>query len=203
MKNELTNWFRGEISTLASTITNPKMLTEIRNLIRDTCERNSDNSNSQKIKTLKYTFNANKKAVITDIKFWLLLIANLKNKDITTISNQPNKLERLYIPVYDKSDKFYLFDIMPLVLIGNYKGTFGGMSPPQWLSYYDLKKAKYEKDNSGIIIISNLQSDVVHYERWKAIPIEWLDGLVNKSTEAASNSGDQNRKLFLIYQEIN
>ena len=198
MKNELTNWFRGEISTLASTITNPKMLTEIRNLIRDTCETNSDNSNSQKIKTLKYTFNANKKAVITDIKFWLLLIANLKNKDITTISNQPNKLERLYIPVYDKSDKFYLFDIMPLVLIGNYKGTFGGMSPPQWLSYDDLKKAKYEKDNSGIIIISNLQSDVVHYEQWKAIPIEWLDGLVNKSTEAASNSGDQNRKLFLI-----
>ena len=197
MKNELTEWFRGQISNLTSTVTNPKMLTEIRNLIHDTCD--TGKNNSQKLKTTsKYLQDEKISEVRTDIRFWLLLIANLKNKDITTISNQPQNLQRLYIPVYDNSNNFYLFDIMPLVLTGNYKGSYGGISAPQWLNADDLKKTKYSKNNSGIVIIANLSSDVAYHKEWKAISIEWLDKLVNKSTEAASNTGDSNRKLWLI-----
>jgi hypothetical protein len=87
---------------------------------------------------------------------------------------------------------------MPLVLTGNYKGTFGGLSSPQWLNNDDLKKTNFSKNNSGIVIIASSSSDVAHNTEWKAISIEWLDNLVNKSTEAAENSNDPNKKLWLI-----
>ena len=197
MKNELTEWFRGEVSNLTKSVTNPKMITEVRNLINNTCD--THNSTSQKIKTTnKYVQDEKISDIRTNIRFWLLLIANLKNKDITTISNQPENLQRLYIPVYDKSNKTYLFDIMPLVLTGNYKGTFGGLSSPQWLNNDDLKKTNFSKNNSGIVIIASSSSDVAHNTEWKAISIEWLDNLVHKSTEAAENSNDPNKKLWLI-----
>ena len=127
-------------------------------------------------------------------------MANLKNKDISTagsIDSEIRNLQQFYIPVYEmvgSKRKYYLFDIMPLLLKGNYKGTFGGMSEPQWLTSKDVAKMNFTKKNSDIVVIANSSNDVAHHDNWDAISVKWFDKLVQKSSEAGNN----NKKLWLI-----
>jgi hypothetical protein len=200
MKSSLVEWFRGEVSRLTSSVTEPEMIKEVRTLRRDVCESDKNNRLVKKTTSNKYLQDEKVSEIRADARFWLLLVANLKNKDVSNISSEVQTLQRLYIPVYTKDGskrKYYLFDIMPLVLKGNYKGTFGAKPAPQWLNARELSKTQFPKNNSGIVIVANSSSNVAYHNSWKAISVDWLDKLVGKS-EAAASSGDPDKKLWYI-----
>jgi len=201
MKSSLIEWFRGEVSRLTSSVTEPEMIKEVRTLGRDVCESDKSNRLVKKTTSNKYLQDEKISAIRADSRFWLLLVANLKNKDIADISSEIQNLQRLYIPVYIKEGskrKYYLFDIMPLVLKGNYKGNFGRKSAPQWLTARDLAKTRFPNSNSGIVMIANTSNNVAYHNSWQAISVDWFDKLVSKSDDAAASSGDPDKKLWLI-----
>jgi hypothetical protein len=201
MKSSLFEWFRGEVSRLSSTVSDPDILKEIRKLVQDTCESDKGNRSSQTIFTNVYLKDEALTDISTDARFWLLLIANLKNKSISNIGSNPEELQRLYIPVYENSGsskKYYLFDIMPLVLKGNYKSQFGGMSSPQWMNATDLQNKVFTKNNSGIIVLANTPNEVAYTKNWKAISVEWLNNLVSLSEKSAYKQSNPSKKLWLI-----
>jgi hypothetical protein len=201
MKSSLFEWFRGEVSRLTSTVSDPDMLKEIRTLGKDVCESDKGNQLIKKTVSNVYLQDEVITAIRTDARFWLLLIANLKNKNISNISSKPEELQRLYIPVYEKSGsnrKYYLFDIMPLVLKGNYKGQFGGMSSPQWMTSQDIENTRFTKNNSGIIILANTPNEVAYNTSWKAISIEWFNNLVSISGKVSSEQSNPDKKLWFI-----
>jgi len=199
MKSSLIEWFRGEVSRLTSAIAEPELIKEVRTLSRDVCESDKGNRLVRKTVTNKYLQDEKVSEIRTDARFWLLLVANLKNKDIANISEEVQTLQRLYIPVYEKSGskkKYYLFDIIPLVLRGNYKGAFGAKSSPQWLTAKEVSKTSFPKSNSGIVLIADTASDVAYHNSWQAISIEWFDKFLIKSD--AASGGDTDKKLWLI-----
>jgi hypothetical protein len=201
MKSGLFEWFRDQVSKLTSTILEPEMLKEIRTLGKDLCDSDNSNSLIQKTPSNVYLTNKAITTIRTDSRFWLLLIANLKNKNISNISSKPEELQRLYIPVYENSGskrKYYLFDIMPLVLKGNYKGQFGKMSSPQWMTAKDIENTKFTKNNSGIIILANSPNEVAQHNNWQSIAIEWLNNLVSSSEKVASEQSNPDKKLWFI-----
>ena len=80
---------------------------------------------------------------------------------------------------------------MPLLLKGNYKGTFGSKQPPQWLTAKDISNTKFPKNNSGIVLIADTAKDVAYYNSWQAISIEWFDKLVDKSESSSNGNSDK------------
>ena len=191
MKVGLSEWFREEISRYILTVKNPEMISEIRTLVNDSC--NITSSKSVPSKTIK----DEQIKILTNSNFWLVFIANLKNKNSKNLEKEKNNLNRLYIPIYDNSTD-YLFDIMPLVLSGKYKGVFGGKSSPEWLTADDLEKEKFSKENQGIVLIANTAQDVASID-WNAISVEWFDKLLSKSEDA---SEDSDKKMWLIRNAI-
>ena len=205
MKSGLFEWFRDQVSRLTSTVSDPDMLREIRTLGKDVCDSDKNNHIVKKTVSNVYLQDEKLTAIRTDTRFWLLLIANLKNKNISDISSKPEELQRLYIPVYEKSGsnrKYYLFDIMPLVLKGNYKTQFGGMSSPQWINAKDIENIKFTKNNTGIIILANTPNEVAYSNKWQAISIEWLDSLVSISGKVAYEQSNSDKKLWFIRNGI-
>jgi hypothetical protein len=201
MKQSLFNFFRGEVSRLVSSITDPRLIKEVRTLARDLCDDNTNTRLVKKTTSNVYLQDEKITAIRTDARYWLLLVANLKNKDLANISGEVQTLQRLYIPVYTKSGSkrnYFLFDIMPLVLKGNYKEAFGSKSAPQWLSSKDLARTSFPKNNSGIIVIANTPADVAYHNSWQAIAVEWLDNLVSSANELSSRRGNADKKLWFI-----
>lgn len=200
MKVSLTEWFKGEVSRIQSDIKESDLKIEIHSLSNDLCGDGNIRT-EKKTPTDIYLKNDNKINIINKPNYWLEVMSFLKNKNPENISSEIKKLQRLYIPVYTKSGSkrnYFLFDIMPLILNGNYKSTFGGKSPPQWLSANDLEKTKFTKDNNGIVIIANSANEVAFHNNWQAISIEWFDNLINSANESASKTGNSDRKLWFI-----
>jgi hypothetical protein len=200
MKNSLFNFFRGEVSRLATGIQQKDLAKEVRNLSKELCD---DETNSRLVKkSISNVYLQDEKinTIKVDIRYWLLLIANLKNKDTSNIDSEIKTLQRLYLPVYtgDSKKSYYLFDIMPLILNGNYKGTFGGISAPQWLSPSDLERTNFSKNNPGIVILANTPTEVASEKTWQAISVEWFDKLV----KTASESGNSDKKFWFIRNSL-
>jgi hypothetical protein len=188
MKRSLDQDFFKKISTLKSNIADLNIKKEIDNIINNTCKIEEEyNKNSSRILE-----NSNIK-LFTKIDFWYILSCKLKNKNIKNIKNEIENLKRFYIPVYSDSQS-YLFDIMPLVLYGEYKGNFGGKSQPQWLSVSDLIKKSFSENNPAII----MNSDSIHMDKMLEINIEWLDNVVEKSTDISESSGNSDKKIWYI-----
>lgn len=204
MKGSLSEWFRTSISSLISELTDQALIKEVQTLVRDVCDSGKSSRLSEKGVGETYLKDEKLVDIRTDIKFWLLLIANLKNKDVENISSNAKTLQRLYIPVYEKSvmgdNKYYLFDIMPLLLKGNYKGAFGNKTYPQWLTAKDITKMSFPRKNSGIVIVANTSTDVAYFKSWKAISVEWFDKLINNSED--SSDDDLDKKLWFIRNSL-
>jgi hypothetical protein len=188
MKRSLDQDFFKKISTLKSNISDSNIKKEIDNIINNTCKiENEYSKNSSRILE-----NSNIK-LFTKIDFWYILSCKLKNKNIKNIKNEIENLKRFYIPVYSDSQS-YLFDIMPLVLYGEYKGSFGGKSSPQWLSVSDLRKKSFSQNNPAIIMNSNS----IHMDKMLEMNIDWLDNVVEKSTDISESSGNSDKKIWYI-----
>ena len=92
---------------------------------------------------------------------------------------------------------------MPLVLKGNYKTQFGGMSSPQWINAKDIENIKFTKNNTGIIILANTPNEVAYSNKWQAISIEWLDSLVSISGKVAYEQSNSDKKLWIVMPAFN
>ena len=84
---------------------------------------------------------------------------------------------------------------MPLLIKGNYKGTFGEMSQPQWLTPTELVSKKFTT-NKGIFILTNSSGDIGNKNKWNAIDVKWLDKLLLK----ANSMGD--KKMWILRTSI-
>jgi len=199
MKSSLTTFFRSEISKMATMVKDTRVMNEIRSLGQDLCEKKMDTKiNYVGIHIQQENINQ----IRNDLRYWLLVMTNLKNKQITTLNtlrSNINNLTRLYIPVYITSGgykKYYLFDLMPLIINGSYQSFFG-LSPPQWLDYNDLSKEKMTRTNPGIVILTNSDKDISSPNNWKAISAEFFDGIIDKVS-----SFDDTKKMSLIRHAV-
>jgi hypothetical protein len=195
LKNQVKLWFRTEITQKSNEL--PKEhRQEFIKLITELCKTDVI---SKRTMFNSHFENKVSSRIVSETNFWLLFAGNLKNKSVKEISDKPQNLQRIYIPIYTPTftkNKYYLFDIMPLVLKGKYLGDLGMKSYPQWVTSSDFKGMKFTRDNSGIIILTNLSSEISDTEKWRAVSKKWLDNLYSK----ASDQGD--KKMWLIRTAI-
>ena len=196
MKGALLSDFRSEISRLATGVTDSKINNEIRSLGDDLCGESKEFGMVKKTVS-NVVLSDNSTNYINNNKFWLTLVANLKNINISEIQTKKPFLKNLYIPVYS-GKKFYLFDIIPFVLEGKY-GTYIKTSP-QWLNSSDLtsKSLSFPKNNKAIIMISNNVSEIGLFNKWRALPIKWFENVYNKASSRASYFKNDDKSLFII-----
>ena len=200
-KFKLEEFFRVEVSRLSTFSKNKALSLLSRSLLDFQC----DNTNFTKNKISNIVDNNKNIPAVSTYKFWSILISKIKNVNIN--KPKPKYLNCLYIPVYEKKDsyyKYYLFDIMPLVLRGDYGlSTFGNKKSPQWLALKDIDKQKENtkkdgksfwnitsnnnnsnksfKDDKIYVMISNRPEEISNTSKWFAISIKWLDNLVDKT----------------------
>lgn len=202
MKSSLKSWFRSEISKLLSMVKSSKVINEIRSFNDDLCSPSIIESKRVSISSV-YLKNEKVKEIRDDLNFWLLLMNNMKNKNFKSLDSlreDIRNLLKLYIPVYinvGNYKKYYLFDLMPLLINGEYKGIFGGLDEPHWLDASDLSKQKITRQDSGIVIVTNSSRDIGDNKNWKAISVDFFDNLVEKVSQF-----DYNKKISLIRQSI-
>lgn len=191
MKSSLKEWFLSEITKIRSP---PELTNEIRKLSADLCSSVDPKS---KVMVSQKFLRESSQTIITDLKFWFLLIANMKN--IPYFNNKPQLFQKLYIPVYFTSTNnrsYYLFDLMPLLTKGDYKGAFGNLPSPRWLSPTDLEKSDFSNENKAIFILTNRSSDIGNKNKWGAIDIKWFDKLLQKVSEVPD------KKMIILRSSI-
>lgn len=186
MKVNLQQWYQTELAALLSSIADQRIQASIRSMSSDVCPESEEENLDQKLSDL-----ANLR---TTADYWLTWLQKLKNVNTLDKENKYN----VYLPLYitkDNEIKFYLFDIMPLLLEGKYKSAFGLNS--QWLSADDLETVEFTENKVAVVILSNKTKDMANADTWKAIDVRWFDRLNEKASQF-----DMEKKLWVLRTSI-
>lgn len=202
LQNELTTWFKIQISDLSRNITNPQLSRTIQVFAKDICGDKPVDTAQRTSVSNKHMSDETTNEIVSDPRFWLLAIANMKGKDPSTVATDPASLKQLFIPIYEKvggNRRYYLFDIIPFLIKGTFTGTFNSKSPPIWYTAKDISSTNnFTESNPAYVILSNTSSQLTNFSDWKAVDIVWFQNLVNKANAFASKAGNPDRKLWVI-----
>jgi len=218
IKTSLEDWFRIEVSRIQNYSKHKNLSEMSKSLLQFDCN-NIFVTRSKTINVSNIVDNKNTMNIIAKKLFWKIFISNIKTFDMKLGEKYPEYFNGLYIPVHEKKGsyiKYYLFDIMPLVLDGKYTSFYGNKTPPQWLTYKDELKMKNKslfnftknnnnnnnkfKDNKIFVMISNTREDMKHKKKWNSISINFLNKLIDKTDK--HSSGNIDKKMFLIRASI-
>jgi len=202
MQVELTTWFRSQISDLMRGITNPQMAQTIQVFSKDICGDRQVETARETSVAQRHMSDETTNRIVSDPRFWLLAMANLKGKEASTVANDPASLKQLFIPIYEKvggKRRFYLFDLIPFLVKGTFTGAIGGKSPPEWYSARDVAQSKnFTSDNPAYVVLSNTSSQLTNSDDWRAIDIVWFQNLINKAKAFADKTQNPDRKMWVI-----
>ena len=200
IQNSLLIYFKNNINDIKRGITNIDLLNIINEFSKNSCSKTN---------TVKSTYVKDEvtNSIISADNYWLLMVANLKNIQLTNIYESKDKLRKLYIFIKD-GNSVYLFDIMPYILTGNLNDSLFGKSEPFWLSFDKLKKYFDSDDkkkqfikNMNIsetdqmyILSSNDTSEITN--NYYVFNNDWLINLDNNASKYSN--GDLSKKIWVI-----
>lgn len=200
---ELVNWFKIQINDLTKGVTNPDMLKTIQSYSKDICGDSKVESGVEVTASKSLISDDLTNKIISDPKFWLLAMANLKKMDSSVVATNPELLKKLFIPIFEtvgKKKRFYLFDLIPFVIKGAFTGAFGTKSPPNWHTTREIIETKILEKDPAYVIVCNESSKLTNDNEWKAINIQWFQNLVKKATDYGKE--DTSKKMFIIRYSI-
>lgn len=204
MQVSLQTWFKSEISDLLRNVTNPTVAKAIQSFARDRCGEGTVETGAETTTvSQRHLADEQTNKIVSDPRFWLLAMSGLKGMDPSMVGLAPNRLRKLFLPVYEKvsgGNRYWLFDLIPFVVKGQFAGTFGGKTAPQWYSPTEfLRTREFTRDDQAYVIVCNESTQLIGSENWRAVDIKWFENLLAQAkAHSEKQSGDDTRKMWVI-----
>lgn len=177
LKNQNEGAYRADVETYIATLPDMNMRKLARELLlSDVCKVKQDDTK------VTYLTDAIVKSIITE-QYWKIWARNLKTRPDLPLDSPNKSFYGIYVPLamkptFGSTYKYYLFDLMPVVLEGKFGDT--GRSSPQWLNSNDLRSIRiYNRANPAVVIVSDRASDIIQPTSWLALKNEWFTKLMS------------------------